>query len=53
MKSASVMPGIVTAIYLASDTKARTSDQAEGKQDEIDFEFKGNTPTMVGDGVLG
>lgn len=46
MKSASAMPGIVTALYLASGD-GRTGDSNLGSQDEIDFEFKGNAPTMV------
>jgi len=46
VKSAAAMPGIITAVYLAS-ADGRTSDQATGNQDELDFEFKGNEPTMV------
>lgn len=46
MKSASVMPGVVTAIYLASG-QGRTGDSSTGSQDEIDFEVKGNEPNMV------
>lgn len=46
MRSASVMPGVVTAVYFASGD-GRTDDQTLGTQDELDFEFKGNTPYQV------
>ena len=46
MKSASKMPGVITAIYLASG-EGRKGDEQLGDQDEIDFEFKGNEPTSV------
>ena len=46
MTSASKMPGVITAIYLASGD-GRKGDEALGDQDEIDFEFKGNEPNMV------
>jgi beta-glucanase (GH16 family) len=43
MKTASAMPGIITAFYLASsDTEVQRSDHDIGSQDEIDFEFLGN-----------
>ena len=45
-KSASVMPGIITAIYLASG-EGRTNDYDLGDQDELDFEFLGNHPNEV------
>lgn len=45
-KSASVMPGIITAIYLASG-EGRTNDVDLGDQDELDFEFLGNHPNEV------
>lgn len=46
VKSAAVMPGIITAVYFASGN-GRTGDSALGNQDEIDLEFKGNDPTRV------
>lgn len=46
IKSAAAMPGIITAVYAASDS-GRTSDEAIGTQDEIDLEFKGNDPYRV------
>ena len=46
LKSASKMPGVITAIYLASG-EGRKGDEQLGDQDEIDFEFKGNEPTSV------
>lgn len=46
IKSASVMPGIITAVYFASGN-GRTGDSSLGNQDEIDLEFKGNEPTRV------
>jgi len=46
MKSAAQMPGTVTAFYLASGD-GRSSDEAIGTQDELDFEIKGNTPNEV------
>lgn len=46
VKSAAVMPGIITAVYLASG-EGRTGDDAMGSQDELDFEFKGNDPFNV------
>jgi beta-glucanase (GH16 family) len=46
VKSASAMPGVITAVYLASGN-GRTSDQALGNQDELDIEFKGNEPTSI------
>lgn len=46
MKSAAKMPGTVTAFYLASGD-GRSSDEAIGTQDELDFEIKGNTPNEV------
>jgi beta-glucanase (GH16 family) len=46
LKSASKMPGVITAIYLASGD-GRKGDEALGDQDEIDFEFKGNEPMTV------
>jgi beta-glucanase (GH16 family) len=46
LKSASKMPGVITAIYLASGD-GRKGDAELGDQDEIDFEFKGNEPNMV------
>jgi beta-glucanase (GH16 family) len=46
LKSASKMPGVITAIYLASGD-GRKGDEALGDQDEIDFEFKGSEPMQV------
>ena len=46
LKSASKMPGVITAIYLASG-EGRKGDEELGDQDEIDFEFKGNEPMTV------
>ena len=46
LKSASKMPGVITAIYLASG-EGRKGDEQLGDQDEIDFEFKGNEPMSV------
>jgi len=46
LKSASKMPGVITAIYLASGD-GRKGDEELGDQDEIDFEFKGNKPMEV------
>jgi hypothetical protein len=46
LKSASKMPGVITAIYLASGD-GRKGDAELGDQDEIDFEFKGNEPMSV------
>jgi len=46
MTSASKMPGVITAIYLASGD-GRKGDEELGDQDEIDFEFKGNKPMEV------
>jgi len=49
--SASAMPGVITAIYLSS-AEGRKGEGALGNQDEIDFEFKGNTPNAVQTNVL-
>jgi len=46
LKSASKMPGVITAIYLASGD-GRKGDEQLGDQDEIDLEFKGNEPMTV------
>lgn len=46
VKSAAILPGIITSIYLSSGG-GRKDDQTLGKQDEIDLEWKGNTPDKV------
>lgn len=46
VKSAAVMPGIITAVYLASG-EGRKGDNSLGNQDELDWEWKGNDPTNV------
>lgn len=43
IKSASVMPGVVTAVYLASPNNIG---------DEIDLEFRGSTPNEVSFNLL-
>jgi len=51
IKSAAVMPGVITAVYLSSGD-GRTGDSTLGTQDEIDLEFKGNEPTRVQSNVF-
>jgi len=46
VKTAAVMPGIITAVYLASGD-GRTGDGSTGQQDELDYEWKGNSPSAV------
>lgn len=46
IKSAAVMPGVVTAVYLTNGD-GRKSDEELGDQDEIDLEFRGILPNTV------